>query len=266
VQITIESDRGAICAGGWDETRHAYEYLKKEYVQNQTGQWVEHNEWVTRSQTPDPHIATLTATVKDLQGVALPGKSVTITWDMPGPAPVETRTVTTDDMGKASVDVVSGDEVSKDYDEESGELLFDTPVPFKAVCDNAEKEIAMDVLAPTTEWQYKDEAGNYVPWDGEIYGLYPNTFQKKDIPLRAVVTFNNQPVTGHKISWEINKILDKGGEEISSSDSEYPTYGTMSGAVSTTTAQGGATATFTLGYNFGQIEFGITDGSVYTSH
>ena len=78
-----------------------------------------------------------------------------------------------------------------------------------------------------------------------------------------MLTFNGVPVVGHAVSWGIDKIYDKGDTEVPSDDEEFSTYGRMSGDVSTTSHDGSATATFTRGYNAGQIVFAIEDGSVY---
>ena len=252
--ISLSLSATEICAGGWDDSRSAFEYLVKE-----TGQWK------ARSDKPDPHIATATALVKDDQGNPMEGVPVTLSWDMPGPAPAQTKTVISNADGTVAVDVISGDEVSKDTDEDTGHLLFNRPVPIKATCASIQVTKNIDVTAPVTTWQYKNEEGDYVVWDGEVYGLYPNTVHRKDIPLRVLWTFNNQPVTGHRMSWSIDKIFDKFEEEVLPTDEDYVTYGTLSGPISTTGSNGGATATFTHGYNFGQIVFGIADNNIYTS-
>ena len=159
--LSFEDNKTSIVAGGWDDSRHAYEYLEKE-----TGVWN------IRNQTPDPHITTLKATIAE-DGQPLAGRSVTFKWDMPGAAPEETRTVLTDSKGEAKVKIISGDELSKSVDEESAQITYDHPVEVKVTCKTIEKSKALDVLAPTVEWQYKNEDGDYVAWDGKVWGLYP---------------------------------------------------------------------------------------------
>lgn len=251
--LQLSTDQTAICAGGWDATRGAYQYLQKE-----TGQWI------TRGAKPDPHIATLTAQVTDGYGQPLAGQTVTFQWDMPGPAPAATRTVTTDANGIASVEVISGDELSEDFDPDTGELLFNNPVAVQASYGNAQATQYLDVLAPDIQWQYKDESGQYVAWYGEVWGLYSPANDTGGVPLRAVLTFNNAPVIGHPVSWGIDTIYDKGGAEVLPGNEDYSTYGYMSGPISTTTSDGSATATFTHGYNAGQLVFAIYDAAVFT--
>ena len=250
-KLTLSLDKTSVVAGGWDDTRRAYEYLEKE-----TGVWKK------RDQTPDPHIATLTATVAD-DGQSLAGRSVTFKWDMPGPAPEETRTVLTDDKGEAHVDVVSGDELSKDVDEDSGQTLFDNPVEVKVAYADKEQTKSLDVLAPIIVWQYKKEDGSYADWDGKTEGLWENSDQQ-EVFLRAVLTFNGVPVIGHPISWSISEIKDKSGAIVLLSDSSYGTYGHFSGSISTTDKNGYATASFIRGYNIGQLTFSIEEDAVYT--
>ena len=251
-RLTLALDKTSIVAGGWDDTRKAYEYLEKE-----TG------EWETRDQKPDPHIATATATLVDDKGNPLAGQAVTFKWDMPGPAPAETRTATTDGDGNATVDVVSGDTLSKAFDEEDGHLLYDEPVKIEATYDDLTQSKDLDVLVPTIEWQIKNPDGDYVAWDGDTWDNYYKHDETHNVPLRALLTFNGSPVIGHRVSWGFDKILDKAEVEVPETDPTYITYGRMSGAISTTPADGGATATYTLGYNFGQIIFAIDDSSVY---
>ncbi|MEO6907952.1 MAG: Ig-like domain-containing protein [Abditibacteriaceae bacterium] len=251
--LSIESDRDAICGGGWSAA-HGYQYLKKDPDGTTHG-------YVDREK-PDPHLATVEVTAKDGDGNTLSGLDVTLTWDMPGDAPAETQTKTTDANGKASFDVTSGDELSKDTDQDTGDVLFDDPVPVKASCFGVEKTKNLQVVAPEVVWQYKDETGTYVTGNGENWDLYSD--ERKDIPIRVILTYDNVPVTGHSMSWGIDKIYDKSGTEILPDDPEYSTYGHMSGAISTTTSEGEATATFTIGDNFGQVIFAIDDNSVFT--
>ncbi len=65
--ISLSLDRASIVAGGWSEELGGYKYLVKE-----TGAIAE------RDQKPDPHIATLTATVKDEAGQPMEGQTVEI--------------------------------------------------------------------------------------------------------------------------------------------------------------------------------------------
>ena len=240
-KLTLSSDRTAICAGGWDDSRHAYEYLEKE-----TGQWK------ARDQKPDPHIATLTATLVDqTNGQPMAGKTVTFSWDMPGPAPAESKTAVTDAQGKATMDAVSGDEVS-----------LNNPVAVTASYAQVEEQKNLSIEPPQIVWQFKNEQGNYVEWNGETFGLYPSRPNLINIPLRVLLTFAELPVKGHKINWSLAKIHNKAGAVVGPSNPTYATYGHMSGMVSTTPIDGGATATFTRGYNVGQIVFQIDDSSV----
>lgn len=181
---------------------------------------------------------------------------------MPGPVPRETRTVTTDTNGEAKANVVSGDELSKAFNS-AGQMLFNRPVTIKAVCNGAVSQVQLDVLATQISWQYKNQDGQYVPWNGELFGLYPRTPRRKDIPLRAVMKFGNLAVIGHPVSWAIDTIRDKAGATVLPGHPTYPTYGRMSGPISTTDRDGGATATFFLGFNYGQIVFAIDDAAIY---
>jgi hypothetical protein len=251
--LSIESDRDAICGGGWSAA-HGYQYLKKDPDGTTHG-------YVDREK-PDPHVTTVQVTAKDGNGVPIPDLPVAVTWDMPGDAPAENQAKTTDANGKVSVDATSGDELSKDTDDDTGAVLFDTPVPVKATCLGVEATKNLDVTAPDVQWQYKNDAGSYVPWSGETWALYSE--ERDDIPLRVVLQYDGLPVTGHSISWGFDKIYDKAGNEVLPSDPEYSTYGHMSGGISTTTTDGSATATYTLGYNFGGIDFRIDDESVNT--
>lgn len=183
--LLLSSNHPSIVAGGWDDSRQAYEYLEKktDALGNTT------TEWKPREAPTDPHIATLTATLNDSEGHAMAGKTVTFKWDMPGPALAETRTAVTDSNGKAKVKVISGDEVS------------DSSVEVKATYQDLSKSENLNVLAPTVQWQYKNENGNYVSWNGDIWGLYPLEHDTNQIPLRALLTFNDTPVVGHPVSW-----------------------------------------------------------------
>ncbi len=253
-----KDDVTSVCGGGWDAT-HGYAYYK-----------VETGVWTARLAKPDPHIITYTATVTDSANNPLVGKTVKFTWNMPVVRPdetsdstiAETRTATTDAAGKATVDVVSGNKLTKDTDDETGAVLFDEPVEIKATCLKSEMTQNLNVLATQIKWQYKNEAGTYVDWDGSIWGLYSD--ERKAIPLRAELTYDDLLVAGHSMSWAIDKIFDKADGEVLPSDSDYVTYGQLSGTNSTTTASGGATATFTLGYNFGQVILHIDDENVNT--
>ena len=250
--LSFSLDKTSIVAGGWDETRHAYEYLEKES-----------GKWKPRDQKPDPHIATLTATLKDGRGNPLPGKSVTFKWDMPGPAPEITRTETTDSDGVATVDVVSGDTLSKAFDEQDGHLLYDEPVVVEVSYGETKQSKKLDVLAPDIEWQIKNSDGNYVHWDGDTWDNYYKSDESHKVPLRALLTFDGAPVIGHRVSWGFDKIFDKAQVEVLRNNPTYKTYGRMSGEISTTPLDGGATATYTLSYNMGQIIFAIDDSSIY---
>ena len=84
--LTFASDKSTLCAGGWNPTlapdgsgTFGYRYLLKTTDPN-TGQVT--TQVVARTK-PDPHIATMTATVKDTQGRPIPGQTVNFTWQMP---------------------------------------------------------------------------------------------------------------------------------------------------------------------------------------
>lgn len=260
LSLTVSTQRSDICAGGWDQSYNngagGYYYLSKE-----TNQWFERPRKVNST---DPHIVTLTATVKGGKG-NMSGRTVTFHCDMPGPDPAQDVSGTTDAKGIAKVAIISGDELSRDTDDQ-GKQLFNEPVPIDATCkvenESASKRISLNVLAPSIQWQYKNEQGNYVTWDGSIIGLYSD--ERPHIPLRAVLTFNNKTVVGHHISWGLDAVYNKAGAEVPPSDSTYKTYGQLSGTVSTTDASGGATATFHSGYNLGQLVFAIEDSSTYS--
>lgn len=249
-RVEVTSSRDTLCAGGWNDSRKDYLYLEKE-----TGKWVERK-------APDVHVAVVTATVTDEEGNPVEGEAVTFSWDMPGPAPAENRTVTSDSDGIAKVDVISGDEVSTDIDEK-GVVLFDEPVIITIKYGDEKKSQSLDVKAPHIEWQYKNGSGTYVLWKGEIWGLYKNEFRRK-IPLRALLTFDNLPVGGHQVSWGFEGIYDKAGAPVEANEPLYASYGRLSGNVSTTPVDGGASATFTRGTKWGQVVFKIEDASVFT--
>lgn len=265
LSLTVSAKTGSsnntdICAGGWDQSANngagGYSYYS-----------VESKSWIGRNRSirsTDPHVAILTATVKGGKG-NLSGRTVTFHCDMPGPDPTQDVSATTDSNGVAQATVISGDELSQDSDD-SGKQLFNDPVSVEAKCtverETTSKKLSLNVLAPSIQWQYKNEQGNYVTWDGSIKGLYSD--ERPHIPLSAVLTFNNKTVIGHHISWELDAIYNKAGAEVPSSDSTYKTYGQLSGTISTTDAGGGATATFHCGYNLGRLVFAIEDNSTYT--
>lgn len=250
--LTFSSDKSQIVAGGWDDTRKAYEYLEKESDQ-----------WKKRDQKPDPHIATVTATLKDDKGNALSGKMVTFKWDMPGSAPEETRTAITDSDGVAKVDVVSGDTLSKAFDEKDGHLLYDEPVKVEATYGDLTQSKNLDVLAAQAQWQYKDAQGEYQNWDGSLQDLFGSANDKGDAQLRVVLTFGNsqEPVIGHGVSWDFEKVFYKWGERVPKN--KYTGFGHLSGNYSTTTKEGWATASYSFSYRFGRINFAMDDASVH---
>jgi len=261
--LTISPSSNNICAGGWEQSYNdgagGYYYLSKE-----TGNWVPH------SVLPDPHIAVLTAQVGGGTG-SYKGLSVQFNWTMPGGPNgnglVESRSVAVDSKGVATLKIVSGDQLSRDADDK-GNVLFDTPVAVSARCtqgsQSASQNVSLNVLAPSIKWKYKDDKGNYVPWNGDLWGIYGQPSSHTSVPLQAALTFNNSPVFGHRVSWSVDNVYDKAGAEVLSSDPSYPTYGQMSGPISTTTQGGTGTADFKFGYNFGQLVFDISDSSVFT--
>lgn len=84
------------------------------------------------------------------------------------------------------------------------------------------------------------------------------------IPLKIVLLFDNMPVIGHRVSWNIDGIYDKGGGPVASGSAEYKAYGSLSGSISTSTREGTGTATFSPGYRKGQLVFAFSDASVLT--
>lgn len=247
-KLELTSDRSAICAGGWDDARQGYVYLVKE-----SGQIV------GRYEKPDPHIATVTARVTDAEGKPLSGQSVAFQWDMPGPAPYEVRTVATDADGEAKVDVVSGDELSKAFDDD-GQLLFDRPVAVHATCGELKTKKELGVLAAQAQWQYKDKTGNYQAWDGSLFDLL-SAIKNLKVSLRVLLAFDGMPVTGHRVNWKFHKVLDRSGNEVPPTG--YLGFGRLSGNYSTTAANGGATATYYFGRRLGQITYRMDDASVF---
>lgn len=148
------------------------------------------------------------------------------------------------------MDIVSGDELSRVYDQ-AGHQIYNRPVTVVASYDQASRETQLNVLAPAVQWQYN----NYVPWSGEIFGLYTRTDRsdKGLIPLRALLRFGNVPVVGHAVGWDFDGIYDKAGIAVLRSNPTYLTYGRLSGPASITGTDGGATATFFRGYHVGHL-------------
>jgi hypothetical protein len=250
--LSISSDRTAISAGGWNEA-NGFHYLRK--IEGQTG-----GTDTVRGARPDPHIATITATYKNNTGAPLSGQTVDFSWTMPGPLGAQSGSAVTDANGKATIIVISGDEPTSYFDEATQQWSDVGPVEVVASSGPFNETQKLDVVTPKVEWQYKDEDGNYVPWDGETWALFAD--ERKDIPLRAVLSHSGEAIVGHSMSWGFLKIYDKAGVELLPSDPEYGSYGTMSGAVSTSTTAGNATATFTRGHNYGRIIFRIEDGNI----
>lgn len=269
LRVQIIPSATDICAGGWDQGfnggKGGYGYLSKEKSDAK-----DPHPWVARNRevgSKDPHVVTLTATVTGGTG-NLAGRTVTFNCDMPGPDPSQTPSAVTNTQGVAQVTITSGDELSRDTDY-TGKQLFNEPVPVQVDCtvgkEHVNKALLFNVLAPSVKWKYKDDQGNYSDWNGKLYDLYEKPSYHNGIPLQAVLTFNKIPVVGHHISWGISHVYDKAGAEVPSSNANYRTYGQMSGAISTTTYAGTATADFKYGYSFGRLVFDITDASVFTS-
>ena len=248
--LTLSADKTQIVAGGWDEAHKDYVYLEKET-----------NKWKKRNQKPDPHIATLTATLKDSQGNPLSGQTVEFKWDMPGPAPEKTPSAVTDSDGVATVDVVSGDTLSKAFDEKDGHLLYDEPVKVEASFGDLKESRNLDVLAAQAQWQYKDEHGDYQDWDGSLQDLFKAANNKNQAQLRVLLSFDDKPVIGHGVSWEFAKVFYKWNERVPKD--KYVGFGHLSGEYSTTTKKSGATASYSFGYRLGRIIFEMDDASVH---
>jgi len=247
--LKVSSSSNNICAGGWDQSYNngagGYYYLSKE-----TGNWVPH------SVLPDPHIAVLTAQVGGETG-GYKGLSIQFKWTMPGGSNgsglVESRSVAVDSKGKATVQVVSGDEIG------NGVSISSELVDAQGKLQAKAKSVNLNIKEPDIERKYKNEKGDYVslPQDNDLLFLDPNS---ATVPLQAILTFNKVPVFGHHVSWGIDKVFAKSGAPVSSGASDY---GNMSGATSTTDQKGAATATFTKGGRIGQLIYYIEDGSVY---
>ena len=253
--LALALDKSQIVAGGWDETRQAYEYLEKE-----SGQWK------SRDQKPDPHIATATATLTDSEGHPMAGQTVTFKWDMPGPAPEETRAATTDSDGVATVDIVSGDTLSKAFDEKDGHLLYDEPVEVEASYGDLKETKRLDVLAAQAQWQYKDEQGDYQIWDGRFETLFAGKNEIEPSSLQVALSFDGQPVTGHRVKWKIARAWNMWDNPVeTNADGNFTGYGHLSGDYSTTNQDGNARATYTFGRRIGKLKFMLTDSSVLKS-
>lgn len=251
LRLSLISDRAVLCAGGWNNTTdpalHGYKYLVRE-----TGQIKE------RNTAPDPHITTLTAKVLNLDGTPKVGQLVAFSWDMPGNAPTITKTATTDANGNARVLAVSGDEMTKEEDE-TGLHNVNPPVKVTARVGDRVATTYLEIRDAQMQWQYKNEAGQYVIWNGEIFGLYSRESKQTAIPMRAVFTFDKSPVVGHPVGWSIDAVYDKSENAVLPDDPLYITYGRFLGNTSTTDKTGAATATFYPGYNHGQIVFAVED-------
>ena len=251
--VKLTADKSALCAGGWSP---AYQY---QYLQKETGQ-------VVSRVKPDPHIATLTATVKDDQSKPVPGRTVTFTWSMPAvdgsgnEAPLmESRTAVTDSSGVATCDVTSGNEVAN-------------AVSVTATCKEGSDTVSLDMQAASVDWQYQsiDANGNptWQEWDGTLAGLQTGTDTSVPIPLQAVVTFNGMAVIGHSMNWMFSQVLDEAGNVVLPEDygpyaGQYYGYGHFSGPISTTDKNGTAIASFSIGFSRGQISMEIDDENVF---
>ena len=253
--LRLKIDDAPIVAGGWNDALKIYGYKLGDNAPVLRG--------ATPDGAPDPHIAIATATLVDANGAPVVGAPVTFTCQMPGTSPPVNETRTTGLNGTATLKIISGDEVSKDVDEATNQVLFNNPVEIKVSSRGEEDKKLIDVVAPKVEWQYKNEAGNYEEWNGELLDIYSDQ-SRKDIPLRVSLTHNAAPVVGHQIHWGFEKIFDKSEDEVLPDDPDYITYGRMSGSMSTTLDNGKAGATFNRGYNIGQIVFQIEDNSVTT--
>ena len=258
LQLKLTASSNDICAGGWDENYNngegGYFYLSKE-----TGAWIAHDE------SSDPHLTTLTAQIENYVSDN-PDLSVKFHWVMlggkDGAGLDETKTVPVDTNGKATLKIVSGDQLSQDTDSE-GNQLFDYPVKVEATCvlgsETQIKSVDLNVLAPTLVNNYKNEDGQYVvmPDDVALLDLNPNS---NEVLLQTVATWKKQPVLGHRIRWSIDAVYGKGGEPLEVSDR----YGRMSGEISTTGSNGIASATFTKGRDYAQLDFSAEDNAYYT--
>lgn len=238
--IELDEDEPVVLsAGGWNETHQDYVYLHK-----QSG------ELKGRHEKPDPHITTLTATVKTGEGTPWSDQEVEFSWDMPGPAPLETKVVKTDGEGKARIDVVSGDElgsvvvkakiVGVTIGGPGSGLIFEDP---------AEGEIAdrqtLTLVKPKDNWSPLEVSPDL----------------KGDPTVRIKLTHDGLPVTGHPISWGIDKILDSKGRSVARKD--YGKYVVLSGPLSTTNAIGEAAVYLKFKLKAGTVFYSARDGVVF---
>ncbi len=273
--LTLVADKQALCAGGWNQSRNDYSYLKKE-----TGQLVVRGS--TDDPKPEPHIATVIATVSDSSGHPLSGQTIIFTWEMPAidtsgkEAPLsEVHTVTTGTDGIAQTDVISGNETTQTFDT-SGNVTGDHPITVRARWGNVQSGIDLSIKVPDGSWQFQDAATGWQDWQGDGTDLYSAVANVADdpansnrVPLHISLMFQGNPVAGHRVNWKLSQVLDKAGEPVLPATTgndmgQYIGYGHLSGDFSTTDSAGVAPATYTLGDHYGNLNFTFEDDSIYT--
>jgi hypothetical protein len=97
-----------------------------------------------------------------------------------------------------------------------------------------------------------------------VLTLSPNNIDLEGTSnLLVNLTWNNLPVSGHTIGWQITNIWDLDGNLVYNGSGSPPSgYGTLTGNSTTTDSDGNCTATFTAGDTAGTIECTASDQSV----
>ncbi len=184
--------------------------------------------------------AKLVATFKTTGGSPLPRKSVRFSWTLPGSSSLSTTNVTTNARGEALITIAAGDTVGE----------FDVT----ATCEGKTKLQTLEVEQAQGQLQLTPQS---IVADG-----------KSQFTLALSLAYNKKPVSGHRISWRVVRMLDENGKPVSpDSRGNYPGYGGFvsptSSAALQTDANGKAVHFYTVGTKVGTVTFEAQDESVW---
>lgn len=190
----------------------------------------------------DVHRAEIVATVKDSGGVAVPNIPVTFTVansNSQYPASLTESSATTDAQGKAKTKLTSSRKIN-------------------ATATVTAKISGGEAATPSITMEYVEDK-----WDISAEELPANGEAQASIEVE--LTYNQQKVQGHEVSWRIYRIWNEDNVTVYEDDPRQGSaegYGSLAAGVSTSGNDGIISATYTAGTQSGIIEFVALDNTV----
>lgn len=192
--------------------------------------------------TDDAHQTTITAVVKDSSNAVVPSVSVVFSVENSHgeyPAALTAASASTNPQGEATTTLTSSRKIGATAKVKARVATFEAQTA----------SVAMQDAEETWDISPKEMAA-----DGESTAT-----------IKLTLKYKNKVVTGHQVTWRINKVTNSDGQVVYTADPQMGSaegYGSVSPNSATTNASGDVETTYTVGTSAGTIQFAALDYTV----